>query len=323
MRKVDIAREYRIKHPDMPSLKLARIMYAKESAAFKDVEDCRRTIRVIEGKAGKADRHIVTNPAPNRPYNPYKLPESDEAKYEPYVLKYKRILCLSDIHAPYHSKSALTAVIKYAKEYKPDCILLNGDFFDFHGMSRFLKDPRKKNFAQEIAIGCELLNVFNKEIGAPIVFKLGNHDERYQHYLWTKLGEIGDLEDFELYNIIGKRVKGVTVVDGKRIIKAGKLNIVHGHEFGGSVFSPVNIARGFYLRAKASTIGGHHHQTSEHTESNIEGDIVTTWSTGCLCELHPEYLPINKWNHGFATIDVQKDGKYTVKNYRIYNGKIL
>ena len=147
MRKVDIAREYRTKHPDMPSLKLARIMYAKESAAFKDVEDCRRTIRVIEGKAGKADRHIVTNPAPNRPYNPYKLPESDEAKYEPYVLKYKRILCISDIHAPYHSKSALTAVIKYAKEYKPDCILLNGDFFDFHGMSRFLKDPRKKNFA--------------------------------------------------------------------------------------------------------------------------------------------------------------------------------
>jgi hypothetical protein len=67
---------------------------------------------------------------------------------------------------------------------------------------------------------------------------------------------------------------------------------------------------------------GHNHQTSEHTESNMNGEITTTWSLGCLCELHPAYLPINKWNWGMALIDI--DGQnFEVRNKRIHNGKVL
>ena len=105
-------------------------------------------------------------------------------------------------------------------------------------------------------------------------------------------------------------------------MKAGDLNIIHGHEFGGSVFSPVNIARGLFLRGKVSAMQGHNHQSSEHSESNMNGELTTTWSLGCLCELHPAYLPINKWNHGFAIVDI--DGQnFEVRNKRIHKGKIL
>jgi hypothetical protein len=49
--KTDIARRYRNEYGmEMPSLKLARIMYAKESLSFRNVEDCRDAIRAIEGK---------------------------------------------------------------------------------------------------------------------------------------------------------------------------------------------------------------------------------------------------------------------------------
>ena len=54
-------------------------------------------------------------------------------------------------------------------------------------------------------------------------------------------------------------------------LKLGALNLVHGHEFGGSIFSPVNIARGLFLPGKVSAMQGHNHQTSEHTESNMNG----------------------------------------------------
>jgi hypothetical protein len=42
----------------------------------------------------------------------------------------------------------------------------------------------------------------------------------------------------------------------------------------------------------------------------------------CLCELHPDYMPINKHHHGFAHVRVMDSGEFEVSNYRIVNGKI-
>jgi len=280
-------------------------------------------VRAIEGKAGKDTGIIATHKTPARPYNPYKLPESDESSFTPYVLKgHKRVVGLFDIHAPYHSITAITSAIDYAKKEKPDAVIIGGDLFDFHGLSKYLKDPNKKDFAAEIKIGCELLNTIKRVINAPIYFKLGNHDERYNHFLYMKAGELSGLDDFSLREIVGKRVSDVTFIDEKRIIKAGDLNIVHGHEFASSIIAPVNSARGLYLQAKASSISGHPHRSSEHTEQDINGKIVTTWSVGCLSELHPQYMPINSWNHGFCMIDIS--GKeFEVRNKRIWKGVIL
>lgn len=321
MNKTDVVRGYRTKFPDFPNLKLARIIYEREKPLFNSVEQIRAIVRAIQGqRGGNTTKH--THKQDPRPYNPYKLPESDESTFEPFILKHKRILGLFDIHAPYHSISAITAALDYAKKEKPDAVVLGGDFFDFHGLSKYMTDPRKKNFAEELEIGCQLLTAIQKATNCKIYYKYGNHDERYQHYLWMKAGELNGVEDFKLETIISKRVSGITFIGDKRIMKAGELNIVHGHEFASSIISPVNIARGLYLRAKANSICGHHHRSSEHTEQDINGKIVTTWSVGCLSELHPQYMPINSWNHGFCIIDV--DGKnFEVRNKRIWEGKIL
>jgi hypothetical protein len=102
----------------------------------------------------------------------------------------------------------------------------------------------------------------------------------------------------------------------------GNMIVMHGHEFGQSVFSPVNSARGLYMKAKANCAVGHHHQTSEHTEKDVNGNVVTTFSIGSLCGLSPDYFPYNKWNHGFATIETEENGDYEFRNYRIVNGKV-
>jgi hypothetical protein len=324
MNKTNLVREYRDKYPDFPNLKLARIIYKENKLLFTNVENIRGIIRNIQGQSGDGRRVKKTHEQPQRPYNPYKLPQSDESSFEPFTIKgKKRVLCLFDIHAPYHSIPALTACIDFAKKEKPDAIVIGGDLFDFHGLSRFLKDPRKKNFATELSIGCQLLETLQKKFNCEIFFKYGNHDERYQHYLWQKLGELDGVEDFELNNLITKRISGIKFITEKRIIKANELNIVHGHEFASSIISPVNIARGLYLRAKANTMCGHHHRTSEHTEQNIEGKIVTTWSVGCLSELHPQYMPINSWNHGFCIVDLHGNKDFEVRNKRIWKGQIL
>jgi len=321
MTKVQTCVQYREKFGwDMPTLKLARIIYKDNPLLFTSLDYTRTCLRSIEGKAGT--RVAVRKEVEERPRNPYNLPQSDEAIYQPYDLKAKRLLVLSDIHIPYHSIDALTCAFDYAKKEKPDAILLNGDTIDFFGLSRFMKDPKKRSVAHELQAFKELVDVIKKTFNAKIYYKMGNHCERYEHFLWMKAHELVGIEEFDFSNIIKSRAEGIEIIKDKRIMKAGDLNIIHGHEFGGSVFSPVNIARGLFLKGKVSAMQGHNHQSSSHSESNMNGEITTTWSLGCLCELHPAYLPINKWNHGFAIVDI--DGRnFEVRNKNIHKGQVL
>ena len=327
MKKIDLSIEYRKKYGmKMPTLTLARIMYKENIELFKSVDSARSSLRRLEGKVGNAEKKYLSNKDfimnEERPKNPWKLPESDEAKYEPYILKAKKLAVLSDIHVPYHSMSALECALDKIYEEKPDAILLNGDTVDFYGLSRFQKDPRKRSVAHELQALNEFLDIL-KQFEAKIIYKLGNHDERYEHYLQHKAPELLGIQEFEFKNLLKAGERKMDVVGEKRIIKANKLNIIHGHEYP-SVFSPVNIARGLYMKGKVSAMQGHNHQTSEHTETDMNGKSVTAWSLGCLSELNPAYMPLNKWNHGFAIVDLSDNGEdFHVNNYRIHKGKIL
>ena len=108
----------------------------------------------------------------------------------------------------------------------------------------------------------------------------------------------------------------------KRPIRLGKLNVIHGHEYRFSISNPVNPARGFFLRTKTHVLGSHFHQPSHHSETNLEGCMISAWSTGCLCNVHPEYSPINNWGQGFAFVVVDKEGAFRVENLRIVGGKV-
>jgi len=310
MNKSDVARQYREKYgKEMPTLKLARIMHSQNKLTFNDVEDARTSLRYIEGKKGadslKKVRGSEFAMKDARPYNPYNLPTSDETVYEPYYIKgHSRVGILSDIHVPYHNIEALTAAITYLKKQKVDGLLLNGDAIDCHRLSRFVKDPNKRNFKQELDTFKQLFDVLEKQLKCKIYFKTGNHEARYQQFLMEKAAELMGIEEFTFSAIIQSRARGIEIIDDKRVMKLNSLNGIHGHEYVGGISAPVNIARGLYLKGKTSAFQGHNHATSEHTESDMNGKVTTTWSIGCLSELHPAYMPLNKWNHGCADVDL-------------------
>ena len=330
MTKADIAREWRKKHPETPSLKLARMIMAskKDSVAFRDIDDARNRIRYIEGKAGDAMRKVVVKSEffkeEARPYDPYKLPASDEESFDPFFIRgHKKGLIINDVHLPYQSNEALTACFTHAKKNKPDFILVNGDLLDFHSLSYFQRDPRKKRFSEELDMAKKFFQILDKTFKCKIYFKFGNHEERYDSFLFQKAHELKGVEEFELENIIKARTEGITVIKDKRVVDINGLPVIHGHEFGRSFFSPVNAARGLYLQAKHSCVKGDCHTSSEHTETDITGKIMTAFSIGALCGLTPKWLPLNKWNHGFAEIELGGENEYMFRNYRIYKGKVL
>lgn len=261
------------------------------------------------------------------PENPFNLPDGEENQYDAYRIEFakqSRVLVLSDIHIPYHSVASLTAAIEEGKRQEIDTILLNGDTIDCYQLSRWEKDPRKRHFKDEVTATKDFLTrlreIFPK---ARIVWKDGNHDERLQKYLVANAPAIFDLNIATypaLLDFCGLRVDYVT---DKRPIRLGKLTVLHGHEFPNAMLGPVNPARGLFLRAKDSCLAGHWHQTSEHSEPTIQEKLIATWSTGCLCDLHPEYMPLNKWNHGFATVEVAPSGDFEVRNRRVHRGRLL
>jgi hypothetical protein len=141
--------------------------------------------------------------------------------------------------------------------------------------------------------------------------------------LYEKAGELVGIEEFEFTNIIKARARGIEIIGGKKPMKLNNLWGVHGHEYVGGISAPVNPARGLFLRSKVSSFQGHCHQTSSHVESRLSGESIATYSIGCLSELYPDYMPFNKWNHGFAEIDLDDNGQdYEFRNYRIKNGKV-
>ena len=321
----EVAREYRKKYGSkVPNLTLARILYKENKDLYTSVDHARTSLRLIEGKTGKVKAKDKSLFVPERPRNPYNLPDSEEKDIKPFILKNaERVLILSDIHIPYHSIEALTLAMDYGKERKVDTIILNGDICDFYQMSRFEKDPRKRSIAHELEATRSFLTTLRKEFPkAQILFKCGNHDLRFEKYLVVKAPELLGITEFELKNLLNLKSLDITWIEDKRIIKLKSLNILHGHEYTVGSFNPVNVARGLFMKANAIAIQGHNHQTSENTVTTLDGNMITTWSTGCMCELQPAYLPYNRWNLGFAYVEVEGDN-FEVFNKRIKNGKVF
>lgn len=319
--KSDFIRKYHQANPLLQAKALLELMAADLPEMFKVCERDRNTVKSILHRI----RPRVLTPLNESRINanPFNLPEAYDLEWLPYELTgVSKVLCLSDIHLPYHDIKAITLALDYGKKHEADCILLNGDILDIYQGSRFIKDPRKPSINEEIKAGIALFSALRKTFPkAQIIYKLGNHDERFEHFLFEH-PQILELEGFTLPDLLRCDNFGVDVIEDARIIRAGKLPIYHGHEFGGGGVGGVNPARALFLKLFTLGICGHFHRTSSHTEKLGDGSMITTFSTGCLCQMTPEYSRVNKWNHGFSFIEI--DGhEFELSNLRIYQGRIF
>jgi len=325
--KTKIARELRERFPNTPTLTLAKKLFKEHFETFLGIEDARSVLRRIEGKHGERNRKSITDKSlytsEERPKNPFKLPKSYAKGRRHIDIKGKKILVLSDIHIPYHDIDAISVAIQTGIDENVDTVILNGDALDCHMISDFVKDPKKRKFKDELyamrTFISELRQTFPK---SEIIYKEGNHEERYWRYMRVKAPELFDIDAFDFASLCHLDKYNIQWVEGKNKLNVGGLSIFHGHEFGKQFIPSVNVARGLFLKTKANAMCGHHHQTAEHTERDVNGKVITCWGVGCLSELSPDYNPYSKYNHGFAIITRGNGKEFHVKNYRINQGRI-
>lgn len=325
--KSDLIKEALERFPSTPTLTIAKKLYKENPLLFTTAEEARSSIRYYRGAQGGQNKKCLQDRSfLGQKYSSLnRLPEplTYMKDWEPYLIPSSKILVLCDLQIPFYDMKAVMLAIKAGQEAKCDCVLLNGDLMDFFALSFFEKNPKERDFPMEVDAGAEFLSILREEFPkAKIIWKLGNHEERLERYLAVKAPELFDLPHISLESLFETDKLDVDVVRDKRVLRIGHLSVLHGHEFGKSIIAPVNPARGAYLRCKENVVIAHHHQTSEHTENSLNGTVTSAWSIGCLCDLHPRYLPINKWNHGFAIVEQFKNGQFQLSNRKIIGGKV-
>jgi predicted phosphodiesterase len=158
------------------------------------------------------------------------MPPSLSTAWEPFEIDAKRVGIISDVHIPYHDETAFSAAVKELKKQSPDCLLINGDFADFYQVSRHQRDPHHRRFSEELKLVIGGLEWIRHEFpNARIVFKLGNHEERWDHFIWNRAPEIYDLANVRIDELVKAKQFGIEVIGDQRPIMLGKLPVLHGH----------------------------------------------------------------------------------------------
>lgn len=323
--KKEIVYDYLEKYSLASTRSLARII-AKENPLDFTEDSARTAIRYYrDSKSGKKTEFTRSEETKQKYMeNKFTAPETEYTEQTPFIIPKlnNKILLLSDIHLPYHDIDALETAINWGLKKGINAVYLNGDTLDMYQASRFVKDRRKRQLSEELETGRNFLKQLQDLFNCPIYYKIGNHEDRWERFLMTNAPELLGIADFKLETLLRFGEYGVQLVDSKQLAYAGGLAILHGHELTGGAYSPVNTAKGLFNKAKEHSIVGHHHQTSMHSENTISGKSIVTWSVGCLSGLKPDYMPYNKWNHGFAYIETDGN-EFHLENKRIIKGKVF
>ena len=324
--------EYLEKFKDTPSKAIARKIYGENAGFFEHLEIVYTRVRYYRGQLGTHARNKMANKQFIQPLKAnfmkteLNLPESHTKSRGTFTFPTgcKRLGVFGDVHIPFHDNIALEAMFNKFEEESVDSILINGDLLDFYQLSFHEKDPRQVHFKDEIEAGKEFLAyIRDRFAGIPIYYITGNHENRFERYLRIKASELLDMDEFRLDVILHVAEYRIEVIPFRSKVVFGDYTIEHGDKIPGA--GGVVPARTLLMRLKANSIVNHFHKSSESSQRVFgvgEPTVIKAYSLGCLCDLNPEYMEINEWNHGFAIMK-KIDNIVTVSNYRIEGNIII
>ena len=326
--------EYLELFPNAPSKTLANKIYAEQSAYFISSDAVYNQVRYYRGQRGKINRKSVSNNNSKYMkdlkiiYTPVelKLPESLTKTRSSFTFPTgcKKLGVFGDVHIPFHDNDALEVMFKKFEEEKVDSIFINGDLLDFYQLSFHEKDPREVHFKGEIEAGKEFLAYIRARFpDIPIYYITGNHENRFERYLRIKASELLDIDECRLDVILHVAEYKIEYLPFRSKVVFGDYTIEHGDKIPGA--GGVVPARTLLMRLKSNSIVNHFHKSSESSQRIYgvgEPTNIRAYSLGCMCDLAPEYMEINEWNHGFCIMSKVKD-KVSVRNYKIDGNNLL
>ena len=310
------------RYPNVGNRTLARLLVEQYPELYT-IEQARSAIRYRNGARGVANRKSAKVDNRKKPCT-LEIPQGLRQVPEP--LNFKKPgdwLFLTDLHIPYHDEVSIEAAVKFGVDNKIKNLFGLGDWVDFYRLSDYVSDPRMASPSNELDTLRKFLKSIKKYFKGERVYKVGNHEDRYERYLYQRASAVVGIQAFQLDKVLGLDELGFKYIASKQRAIVGDYNIFHGHELPSGASSPVSPAKSLYGKTSASGIVGHHHVTSNYTHvSQISKVLTHTHSIGCLCLMVKGYSPVNGWNHGFGHARVDSKGKTEFRNYVIDRGKV-
>ena len=331
LKSTEIILEYLEKFPESPSKGLARKIIS-EHPTFTSYESVYGRVRYYRGQMGPEARKYLKDKSFQKELKieitmkEKFLPESYANKRETFVFPTgcKTLGIIGDVHIPYQDNDAIEVALTKMEEEGIDSLYINGDLLDFYQLSFHEKDPRMVHFKQELEAGRQFLDYCRSRFpNIPIYFIPGNHENRFERYLRVKASELLDMDEFRLDVLLRVAEYGVQYIPFRSKVVFGDFLIEHGDKIPGA--GGVVPARTALMRLKTNCLINHFHKTSSSIQRVYgpgESTTIRGYSLGCLCELTPEYLEINEWNHGFAILK-RTANLVQVNNYKIEGNQIV
>lgn len=224
-----------------------------------------------------------------------------------------RFCFISDVHFPFHHKQAWPLTLKILPKLNLDLIFLGGDLFDLEQLSRFSVPPdRMMTLRYDIEKAHREL-VRLREIMPNVIIEMqsGNHEARYEKFLYTKGPQIVGLKGHsvqEAFQLDDFDIQYHLPHQGYR--RVGKLLLIHGDEVR---VGSVDIARKLYLKINENVMCGHYHAEDSYIHtSGVNKKNEGAWVASCLRTLRPDWAPFSQWTLGFILVDVSIGGFFHV-----------
>jgi hypothetical protein len=242
----------------------------------------------------------------------------------------EKFIALFDLHWGYerkgghktalHDSKALKVALDFAKDFKPDHVILGGDILDCgaishhnHGKPGAVEGFRLLGDANEVRKA--LIDPLDALKPKTKTYITGNHED----WLTDLVEQIPALEGIVDVKSMLKLDKGWKVIPVGGAHKLGKLIFIHGDQVKGGVHSAKYAVEAY----QKNIFFGHHHTHQAYTRvSALEQNGHTGTAVPCLCKKDPKYgggSP-NRWMQGFLYGYVHQDS-FNAYVVIIINGK--
>jgi hypothetical protein len=233
--------------------------------------------------------------------------------------EYEKTLYFTDAHAPFHDPKCWEIMLEFIRWWKPSTVVNLGDWMDFPQISKFDKDPNRLTKIQEdldIAVDLQAQLRDAVQPTTDIVFLEGNHDQRWQRYLWSH-PEIANLRDIQLPNLLKLDTFNIKWVGILQDFVHNGFLLEHGDR---ASQQSGYTAKSMLDSRAACGMSGHTHRFGTHHRTSYGGDLM--WKeAACMCKRDPHYCKKPNWQNGFEIGYHKPSGRFEMYDIPIVHDK--
>lgn len=235
---------------------------------------------------------------------------------------FQKVLFIPDVHVPYNDRRAWKILIKSIKQFKPDILVILGDFADCFSVSKHDKSPdRKILLHKEIAAVRKHLEQLEGLGIKRKIYVAGNHEYRLERYITQKAPELFGLVDIP--TLLYLHENNWEYVEYKNHISIGDLAVSHDYGSAGQT-----AHRTATQRLGVPVVIGHTHRAASVSRRTFEGKHLQSAMFGWLGDIKEiDYMhqaaAKTGWTLGFGIGYLFKSGEVVLHHIPIVNNSVV